>query len=107
MGNGAGEEPRVSDPRAPRRLVAKVIGRVQGVGFRAFCADEALRMHVDGYARNLPDGRSVEVQAEADESTLRRFVERLREGPRMAVVDDVEYRWEEATGEFAGFEAVI
>ena len=107
MSSGAGGGGVLADPRLPRRLVAKAIGRVQGVGYRAFCADEALRLTVDGYARNLPDGRSVEVQAEADEPTLRRFVERLREGPRMAVVHDVEYRWEEATGEFTGFEAVI
>ena len=32
--------------------------------------------------------------------TLRRFVERLREGPRPARVED-------ATGKFRGFEAVI
>ena len=107
MSSGAGGGGVLADPRLPRRLVAKAIGRVQGVGYRAFCADEALRLTVDGYARNLPDGRSVEVQAEADEPTLRRFVERLREGPRMAVVHDVEYRWEEATGDFTGFEAVI
>ncbi len=107
LGAGANEGGSRADPRSPRRLVAKAIGRVQGVGYRAFCADEAGRLHVDGYARNLPDGRSVEVQAEADEPTLRRFIERLREGPRMAVVHDVEYRWEEATGEFSGFEAVI
>ncbi len=107
MSSGAGEGGILADPRRPRRLVAKAIGRVQGVGYRAFCADEALRLTVDGYARNLPDGRSVEVQAEADEPTLRRFVERLREGPRMSVVHDVEYRWEEATGDFTGFEAVI
>ena len=107
MSSGAGGGGVLADPRRPRRLIAKAIGRVQGVGYRAFCADEALRLTVDGYARNLPDGRSVEVQAEADEPTLRRFVERLREGPRMSVVHDVEYRWEEATGEFTGFEAVI
>ena len=107
MSSGANEGGILADPRRPRRIVAKAIGRVQGVGYRAFCADEALRLNVEGYARNRPDGRSVEVQAEADEPTLRRFVERLREGPRMAVVHDVEYRWEEATGEFTGFEAVI
>lgn len=107
-GNGEeAEAPRVADPRRPRRLAAKAIGRVQGVGYRAFCVDEATRLHLDGYARNLPDGRSVEVRAEGEEPTLRRFVERLREGPRMAVVEDVEYRWEDATGEFRGFEAVI
>ena len=107
MSSGANEGGILADPRRPRRIVAKAIGRVQGVGYRAFCADEALRLNVEGYARNLPDGRSVEVQGEADEPTLRRFVERLREGPRMSVVHDVEYRWEEATGEFTGFEAVI
>ena len=87
--------------------MAKAIGHVQGVGYRAFCADEASRLHVDGFARNLPDGHSVEVQAEADEPTLRRFIARLREGPAPALVRDVEYRWEDATGEFVGFEAVI
>ena len=95
-------------PRRPRRRIeAKATGRVQGVGYRAFCADEAMRLHIEGYARNLDDGRTVRVVAEADEPTLRRFVERLREGPPHAEVEDVEYRWEEPTGEFAGFESMI
>jgi acylphosphatase len=92
--------------RAARRIVAVANGRVQGVGYRAFCADEGMRLNVDGYARNLPDGR-VEVVAEADEATLRQFVERLREGPPFARVEGVEYRWEDPTGEYRGFEAVI
>lgn len=82
-------------------------GRVQAVGYRAFCADEAMRLVVTGFARHLPDGVTVEVVAEADEPTLRRFVERLREGPPLAVVREIEFRWEPPTGEFAGFEAVI
>lgn len=93
-------------PGAPRRIVALAKGRVQGVGYRAFCADEGMRLNVEGYARNLPDGR-VEVVAEADEATLRQFVERLREGPPFSRVDGVEYRWEDPTGEYRGFEAVI
>ncbi len=92
--------------RALRRIVALAKGRVQGVGYRAFCADAAMRLNVDGFARNLPDGR-VEVVAEADEATLRQLVERLREGPPHARVEDVSYRWEEPTGEYRGFEAVI
>ena len=87
--------------------MAKAVGRVQGVGYRAFCVDEAMRLHVDGYARNLDDGKTVEVVAEADEPTLRRFVARMREGPAFARVDDVGFRWEDATGEFRGFEVVI
>lgn len=92
--------------RRQKRIVARASGRVQGVGYRAFCADEAMRMQVQGYARNLPDGR-VEVVAESDESTLRIFVERLREGPAFSRVDGVTFRWEEPTGEYRGFEAVI
>jgi acylphosphatase len=70
----------VSRRGGPRRIVAKATGRVQGVGYRSFCADEAIRLHVEGYARNLADGVTVEVVGEADEPTLRRFVEKLREG---------------------------
>ena len=91
----------------PRRIVGRATGRVQGVGYRAFCIEIAMRLHVDGYAQNLTDGTTVAFEAEADESTLRSFVERLREGPAFSRVDDVEYRWEEVTGEFKGFEAVI
>lgn len=82
-------------------------GRVQGVGYRAFAADEAVRMLITGFAKNLDDGVTVQVVAEGDEPTLRRFVERLREGPTLARVDNVRFRWDDATGEFAGFEAVI
>lgn len=89
-----------------RQIVAVAKGRVQGVGYRAFCADEATLLGVTGYAKNLSDGR-VEVVAEGDESSLRQFVERLREGPRWSRVEDVIYRWEEPAGAFAGFEVVI
>ena len=93
-------------PGRQRQVVALARGRVQGVGYRAFCAYEGTRLGVTGYARNLPDGR-VEVRAEGDESTLRQFIERLRAGPPLGRVDDVVFRWEQPTHEFKGFEAVI
>lgn len=89
-----------------RQIVALARGRVQGVGYRAFCAQEASLLGVTGYAKNLPDGR-VEVLGEADEGTLRQFIERLREGPTMARVEGVTFRWEDHTGDYEGFEAVI
>lgn len=93
-------------PGRVRQIVALAKGRVQGVGYRAFCAHEATRMGLTGYAKNLPDGR-VEVLAEGDESTLRQFVDRLREGPALSRVTDVAFRWEDPTGAYQGFEAVI
>ena len=88
------------------QIVALARGRVQGVGYRAFCADEAMRLGLAGYAKNLPDGR-VEVVAEGDESILRQFIELLREGPALSHVTDVAFRWERPTHSYKGFEAVI
>ena len=89
-----------------RRIIALARGRVQGVGYRAFCADEAVLLGLEGFARNLPDGR-VQVIAEGDESRLRQFVARLRTGPPLSRVDDVTFRWEDPTGEYQGFEVMI
>ncbi|HZL86426.1 MAG TPA: acylphosphatase, partial [Candidatus Krumholzibacteria bacterium] len=46
--------------QAALRFVVR--GRVQGVGFRVFVAQQAHQLGVRGYARNQPDG-SVEVVA--------------------------------------------
>ena len=92
--------------RKQRQIVAIATGRVQGVGYRAFCAEHGMKLNVTGYAKNLPDGR-VEVVGESDEATLRQLVKLMREGPAFSLVRDVTYRWEEPTGEYAGFEAVI
>lgn len=56
-----------------------VRGRVQGVGFRYYAKDSALRHGVRGYVRNLVD-RSVYIVAEADESYIDSFCELLRLG---------------------------
>lgn len=72
--------------RVSRRCV--VSGRVQGVWFRASTRDRALALGLDGWARNLPDGR-VEVVAQGPEAGVDRLCAWLWEGPRMAQVDGV------------------
>ena len=61
-----------------KRLVAVISGRVQGVGYRAFAADLAMRASLLGTTRNMVDGR-VEVIGEGLENQLRSFLEELRE----------------------------
>ena len=68
-------------PGRQRRIVARATGRVQGVGYRAFAADEAVRLLITGNARNFDDGFTVEVIAEGDEPTLRSYIERNRDNP--------------------------
>lgn len=80
------------------RARAVLTGRVQGVGFRFFAEEQAERLGVGGYARNLPDGR-LEVVAEGPESAVRDFLEAIRRGPRSAVVTGVDVQWEQPVGE--------
>jgi len=54
-----------------RRFV--ISGRVQGVGFRYFTQECALREGLTGWVRNLPDGR-VEMQASGEETEVRDFI---------------------------------
>jgi acylphosphatase len=75
-------------PTASRRRLL-IAGRVQGVFFRASCADEARRLGVLGFARNLRDGR-VEVVVEGDADAVDALVEWCRHGPPNARVDAVE-----------------
>ncbi|MFQ5802062.1 MAG: acylphosphatase [Candidatus Methylomirabilales bacterium] len=83
-------------------LKARVIGRVQGVGFRYFTERVADEIGVSGYVMNCHDG-SVEVIAEGERKTLEELLWRLKQGPRGAQVDQVEETWGSYTGRFSGF----
>jgi acylphosphatase len=85
-----------------KRFHGFVSGRVQGVAYRYFAQKCAGALSVSGWVRNLADGR-VEILAEGEEAALGSFAERLREGPRLAVVEGLEIRWEEPAGDAGGF----
>ena len=65
-----------------------ITGRVQGVFYRAFTQQEAQRLGLSGWVRNLPDG-SVEAWIVGDREKISRLEERLGEGPRMARVQNI------------------
>lgn len=66
----------------------RITGRVQGVFFRASAREQAERLGIAGYAKNLPDG-SVEVLAGGSHDALASFETWLRQGPKMADVESV------------------
>jgi acylphosphatase len=75
-----------------KRVRVYISGQVQGVGFRWFCRDEALRRRLAGLVRNLPDGR-VEAVFEGEPAEVDGMVEWCRTGPdfaRVAAVDVTE-----------------
>lgn len=76
-------------------------GVVQGVFFRASTRETAMRIGVNGWVRNLADGR-VEAVFEGSEDRVREAIEWTWQGPPRAVVEDVQVSWEDPKGE-AGF----
>jgi acylphosphatase len=72
-----------------------VAGRVQGVYYRAATVEHASRLALQGWVRNLPDGR-VEAVAAGPIDALTEFASWLWLGPPAARVDSVQV--EEWTG---------
>jgi len=80
-----------------------VVGRVQGVAFRAYAVDEATRLGLAGWVRNRMDG-TVEARAEGRPEAVQAFVAWCRHGPPAARVEEVEVSTVPATGLDRGFQ---
>ena len=80
-----------------------VTGRVQGVFFRQSTKVIAIKNNVNGWVRNLDDGR-VEIVAEGEESNINSFTDWCKTGPANSRVDEFELSEENSTGEFKNFE---
>lgn len=63
----------------------RILGRVQGVSFRAWTRHEAERLGLAGWVRNEFDG-SVTALISGPEEAVTTMLERLREGPPAASV---------------------
>ena len=76
--------------RARARIT--VSGRVQGVSYRAYTVEEAERLGLSGWVRNLDDGR-VELEAEGPRATVEALAAWCRRGSPAARVTDVAVAW--------------
>jgi acylphosphatase len=70
----------------------RIHGRVQGVWFRGFTREQALRTGLSGYARNRSDG-SVDFALTGPQAAVEQVISVLHDGPRGARVDRVDVSW--------------
>ncbi len=86
-----------------KRIHIFVTGRVQGVFFRQSTRVMAIKNNVNGWIRNLDDGR-VEIVAQGKERDIDNLTNWCRTGPANSRVDEFELKIESITEEFENFE---
>lgn len=93
-----------------RQAHCYIKGDVIGVGFRAWCAIQAKKLGVTGWVRNVfdrPDKLGalggVEAVIQGEEETVLKMINRIKEGPPVSQVDEVEVEREEPKEVFDSF----
>lgn len=78
-------------------------GRVQGVGYRFFARENALKLGLTGWVRNTYNG-NVEGYAEGSKEDLEKWINILQKGPRSSFVTAIKQDWKEPQGKFKTFQ---
>ena len=86
-----------------KQVILKIYGRVQGVFFRDSTWRQAKKLGLTGWVSNEKDG-TVKVIVEGKQEDLEKLIQWCYNGPMMAQVEKIDIDWQEATGEFEGFE---
>lgn len=94
----------MSQSSAAKRIRAHIFvsGRVQGVGYRASTWDMAQLLKLNGWVRNLRDGR-VEAVFEGTPAQVEEIIRWCHQGPPAAVVQEITVAYEPPEG-MKGFE---
>jgi acylphosphatase len=77
-------------------------GRVQGVFFRAFTREVASGLGLDGWVKNLRDGR-VEAVFEGEKQVIEQAIRECHAGPPGSAVSHIDVQWETYRGDEQGF----
>jgi acylphosphatase len=80
-----------------------VQGRVQGVAFRINAQNQAIKLNICGYVRNLANN-DVEIVAQGEDAALTKFVEWCHQGPALARVGAVLVERQQSREVFADFQ---
>jgi len=68
-----------------------VTGTVQGIFFRVFIKENADKLNLKGFVRNLNDGR-IEVFLEGGIDDVQKMIDICKKGPKHAIIRDIEIK---------------
>ena len=79
-----------------KSVAIRVLGKVQGVWFRASTEQIARSLQLTGWVANQQDG-SVYIEAHGPAAKIDEFISWCRQGPKHAIVEDVQVQPIEAS----------
>jgi acylphosphatase/predicted nucleic acid-binding Zn-ribbon protein len=82
-----------------------ISGRVQKAGYRDFIDEVAYCLRINGYVKNLKDGR-VELICEGEKEAIKSLIDRINIEEYPIRVEDVSVTYGDATGEFKSFDII-
>ena len=85
-----------------KRVHVIVEGRVQGVFFRAYTRDEAVKLDLSGWVRNRSDG-SVEALIEGEKIAVEKMLQWFHQGAPHSLVEMVHVTEEPLVGDNTTF----
>lgn len=74
-----------------------ISGLVQGIFFRGFVKENAEKLNLKGFVRNLEDGR-VEVFIEGNPDDVRKMIAICKKGPKHSEIKEVKEKAEKFQG---------
>ena len=87
-----------------RRVRFRVVGRVQGVAYRASAVDAAVTLGVFGWVRNVASGDAVEGVVQGPATAVDSFLAWAAKGPPGARIDRITTTDEEISDNLQKFE---
>ena len=85
-----------------KRVHLIISGHVQKIFFRSFIKENADKLGIKGYVKNLPSGE-VEAVCEGQKESIDAMVRVCKKGHKLAVVENIEIKEEKPTKEFTSF----
>lgn len=82
-----------------------MLGRVQGVFYRARAQKKANDLGLAGWVKNNPDG-SVTACAQGPENKIKDFIEWCKKGPDSADVKEIKSEWQNPSSKYENFSIV-
>ena len=86
------------------RMRIIIEGRLQGSNFRYQTQQEAQKLEVIGFVRNLADGR-IEIELQGSEGNVAEMFAWCQQGPLSTLIKKILYRYDEPVDRYSDFSA--